>query len=297
MKRIFIYFISAAILLAVSCDPLSIAYVGDDVNIDIDIRDVSKGFIDIEYKTNMPAYYLAGIQRLYGEVDLKDVEERFKLLALDSAYVEYVAWRHDHLALNEQYIADFASHSLNYSNSGELANFLIPDTDYLVYAFVVDREKNSPAGKLFWKKVHTLSESKFKNIRYKYRVRGSWDYVYPYDITTKALVTKVPWAGQTIDSLILRRDGYETPGLFFSETFATLDNNSPLIHLGVYAHYNNGLGDGSSYTWFERGHTYYTAMATIDGPDVIGYDIYKFTFTGEDMELEFDDSMNTQGEW
>lgn len=313
MRRYIFCSLAALVLLMSSCNPFSVAYSGEDVEIEIQIKEVSAGFMDVKFMPNLPAYYLCGIEKAVEGVEPEDVAQRFMDLALDSAYVEYVIWRHDYLMKNEQYVADFASHSLNYCDYEEVEDFLSPDTDYWVYAFPVDRDSNKANGRLFYKKVRTLKTSKFSNVRYAYRVRGEWDYVYPYipkenvdpnagsdfmDINARGtLVTNVSWAGLTADSLALRAAGYNYPGEYFDEKLYSLDWRSPLIHRGVYSHWNNGMGDGSSSTRFELGHTYYTAMATLDGPRSESFDIYRFTYTGEDMELMFYDESSTKGAW
>jgi hypothetical protein len=62
------------------------------------------------------------------------------------------------------------------------------------------------------------------------------------------------------------------------------------------------VGDGTSPTLFEVGKTYYTAMAALDAPLVFPlpqniYNIYRFTWTGEDMDTVFLPQNSMLGEW
>ena len=286
----------AALLLS-SCDPYSIAESGMDVSIDIKVNRISAGFINVEFTPDRDAFYLISVDEVIPGIDPSKLERQFMDLALDSAYVEYVTWRHDHLMSMEPAVADFPSHSLNYSKTNMIVNYLKPDTDYWVYAFVVDRESNKANGRLFYKTIHTEKESIFKDIRFAYRVAGYWDYVYPYNTITEELVTDVPWIGKTIDSLDLVKLGYETPGHYFDHEFSLYEENKGTIFTGVYAHKNDGIGDGSSKTLFEFGHIYYTAIATLDGPRNECFDIYKFKWDGTAAALILTDSSSTKGEW
>lgn len=292
--------VSAAIILAAmltSCNPFAIANSGKDVNISIQVNRISAGFIDVNFVPDQDAYYLTSVDKLVKGVDPKDYEQQFMDLALDSAYVEYVNWRHGHLMKLENCVADFPSHSLNYGETNLIQNYLEPDTDYWVYCFVVDKDSNKANGKLFYKTIHTEAKSIFKTVRFAYRVKGEWDYIYPYDTEKQELVTNIPWVGATADSLDIRRLGFAAPGHYFDDVFTHHKENNGSVFTGVYAHQNNGVGDGSSVTEFKEGHTYYTAMATLDGPRNECFDIYKFTYEGPSAELTFTDVDSTQGAW
>lgn len=294
--RCFVMVFAALSLWA--CDQYADFESGPDVSIDIKINRVSAGFADITFTPDRPAYFLYSVDRVVPGVDPDKYEQLFMDLALDSAYVEYVQWRHDHYMHLETVVADFASHNLSYGKTDYTQNFLHPDTDYWVYGFVVDAESNQANGKLFWTTIHTETESIFKDIRFRYRIKGTWDYVYPYDIKLNELVTDIPWVGQTADSLQIRALGFSSPGAYFDSKFVTdYHHNYGSTFVGVYAHNNDGIGDGTSSTKFEVGHTYYTAMATLDGPRNECFDIYKFTWEGPQMEREFTHEDSTQGGW
>jgi len=297
MRKILFAFALLLMSVLVGCDPQSYAESGDKVVIEMEVMQVSAGFIEVTCTPDEPAYYLFGIQPVEEGKDPFEAEQNFMDLALDAAYVEYVQWRHSYLESGEKNIADFPSHSLNYGETTIVKNFLIPDTDYWIYCFVVDAESNKANGNLICEKIHTLSSSSYESkLRYSYRVRGRWDYIYPYDKETGELVTHVPWAGKTIDSLEIRSSGAAVPGRYFDSLFSDLDETSPLVHIGVYAFKNDGVGDGSSDTCFKEGHTYYTAIATVDGPRNSSFDIYKFTWTS-DFEEVYDDMDSTGGAW
>ncbi|MBQ0149621.1 MAG: hypothetical protein KBT08_03280 [Bacteroidales bacterium] len=292
-----IIMVSAALSLW-ACDQYADFDSGPDVSIDITINRVSAGFVDITFTPDRPAYFLYSVDRVIPGIDPDKYEQAFMDLALDSAYVEYVKWRHDQYMNLETTVADFASHNLSYGKTDYTQNFLQPDTDYWVYGFVVDAQSNKANGRLFWTTIHTTNESIFKDIRFRYRIKGTWDYVYPYDIKSNELVTDVPWVGQTADSLQIRDLGFSSPGKYFDSKFITdYHHNYGSTFLGVYAHDNNGVGDGTSTTRFEVGHTYYTAMATLDGPRNECFDIYKFTWEGPEMELMLTHEDSTMGEW
>ena len=77
--------------------------------------------------------------------------------------------------------------------------------------------------------------------------------------------------------------------------------DSPNIFHGMYAHKNDGVGDGTSTTRFEQGHTYYTALASFDGPLVLegamrNYSIFKFTWT-PGLQRKFSSEDDTLGAW
>lgn len=296
MKRL-IFCAVAAMMMLLSCSPEPIAFSGKDVNIDIQVNKVSSGFIKVKYKLNRSAFYLAKIEKAVPGVNPDDIAQRFMELALDSAYVAYVQWRHNYLVANEQYVADFTSHMLEYGDTEETRTFLTPDTDYWVFAFPVNKATTRPDGKLFWKLVHTPVDSKCTSIRFAYRVRGLWDYIYPYDTETNQLEINVPWGGMTADSLEIVESGAVNPGAFFMDRFDKMDSRSLQIHSGVYSHWNNGEGDGSSKTIFLPGHVYYSAMSVLDGQLTEAFDIYKFKYTDENLELQFTDEDSTLGDW
>jgi len=283
-----------------ACNPEVEAHT-KDVQVTIDVQQVSAGYISVEFSTNKKAFYLMGIHPIREGVDIKKVEKQFMLLALDSAYVDYLYWRNKQLQQLTPVIADFASHSLQYGNANHYFTLLQPATDYWVYAFVVDPNTNKPAGKLYFQTVTTREES-LQPMFFEYRVEGRWDYVYPKD-STGEINSFTPWVGETIDSITLREQGWESPGAYFLSRFKDVYAGTyTRILYGIYAHENNGVGDGTSITNFEFGKTYYSGMASLDAPlayplDTNAYDIYRFTWMGDSTDLYFTPADCIGGAW
>jgi hypothetical protein len=198
-------------------------------------------------------------------------------------------------------VADFASYALQYGNTDHHFTLLKPSTTYWVYAFVVDPNSNKPVGTLFVKTITTTATSQVP-MWFEYRVEGQWDYVYPKD-TLGEINSYTPWVGETIDSITLREQGWETPGDYFLSLFDEVyKGNYDRILYGIYAHENDGEGDGTSRTQFEMGKTYYTGMSALDAPliyplDKNTYDIYRFTWTGDSTKLYFTPADCTGGKW
>jgi len=298
---------------------------------------VSAGFAHFTFEADRPCYFLSGCVKNpdLDEYDLQHYEEQFKLLMIDSAYIGYLNWRHDHLRNGTHDVADFRDHSLKYTSADQYFQFLEPATEYIVFCFVVDPITDKPAGPLQAKIITTEEESAYSMV-FSYRINGYWDYIYPleeyiYAVDVPAendpenpdaeptnqtviqtgyeLLTDVPWAATTVDSLWLVEQGYSHPGAFFTDTFVHISNatsrDNVRVLYGIYAHNNNGVGDGTSSTNFEEGHTYYTGIAALDGP-VLGsdgrpknYAIYRFTWNGPATQLMFEphDPADTRGAW
>ena len=306
VKRLFVYWVLLAAAVLCSCDPNAKAYT-KHIEIDINVQNISAGFVQVEFSTNREAFYLISIQPAQENVNPHDIAKTFMLLALDSAYLDYLKWRNEELLKHTPFVADFASHSLQYGTTNRTFCFLQPDTDYWIFAFGVDPESNKPFGKLFLQTVTTKKESVL-SMDFQYRVSGEWDYVYPKD-TAGNIISDVPWTGLTVDSLVLREylkaTGKEmVPGKFFIEMFQVIYDNKldNRIFYGVESHQNNGDYDGTTATKFEEGHTYYSAFAVLDGmlsfpPPRTKYDIYRFTWHGDSTNLFFTHEDCTGGAW
>ena len=223
------------------------------------------------------------------------------LLSLDSAYADYLYWRNRQLQQHIPFVADFSSHSLQYGDIKHFFTLLQPSTEYWVYAFVVDPRTNKPAGKLFLETITTDSVSTMP-VQFEYRIDGAWDYIYPID-STGEIISNIPWAAETMDSITIREGGWRVPGEYFFDRFKKVYyEDYERILYGIYAHKNDGVGDGTSATHFEVGKTYYTAMAALDAPLVFPlpkniYNVYRFTWTGEDMDTVFLPQNSMLGEW
>lgn len=283
-----------------ACNPDVVAYT-EDVEITIDVEQVSAGFAQVRFSTNKEAFYLISIQPTQEGINPHDIAKTFMLLSLDSAYADYLYWRNKQLQQYIPFVADFSSHSLQYGDIKHFFTLLQPSTEYWVYAFVVDPNTNKPAGKLFLETITTDSVSRIP-VQFEYRIDGCWDYIYPVDSAGEILST-IPWVGETMDSLSIREGGWRVPGEYFFDRFKNVYYEEyDRILYGIYAHENNGVGDGTSVTNFEVGKTYYTAMAALDAPLVFPlprsiYNVYRFTWMGDSTSLYFTPAESMDGEW
>lgn len=284
-----------------ACNPNAVAYT-EGVEITIDVEQVSAGFAQVRFSTNKEAFYLISIQPTREDIDPQKIAKTFMLLSLDSAYADYLYWRNKQLQQLIPFVADFPSHSLQYGNIKHFFTLLRPNTEYWVYAFVVDPITNKPAGKLFVETITTDSTSRIP-VQFEYRIDGYWDYIYPTD-SMGEIISTIPWVGETIDSVSIRDGGWNSPGEYFFERFKHVYHEDyERILYGIYAHENNGVSDGTSATYFKEGTTYYTAMAALDAPLKFPlprniYNIYRFTWIGEttDTVLVPQNSLPV-GEW
>ena len=283
-----------------ACNPEVAAYT-EDVEITIDVEQVSAGFAQVRFSTNKEAFYLISIQPTKEGIDPQKIAKTFMLLSLDSAYADYLYWRNKQLQQNIPFVADFSSHSLQYGDIKHFFTLLQPSMEYWVYAFVVDPKTNKPAGKLFVETITTDSISTIP-LQFEYRIDGYWDYIYPVD-STGEIVSTTPWVGETMDSITIREAGWRVPGEYFFDRFKNVYyEDYERILYGIYAHENNGIGDGTSNTHFEEGKTYYTAMAALDAPLVFPlpknvYNVYRFTWMGDSTSLYFTPADCTGGAW
>ena len=293
-------FVGMWLMSFAACNPEVAAHT-EGVEITIDIEQVSAGFAQVSFSTTKEAFYLISIQPTQEGIDPQKIAKTFMLLSLDSAYVDYLYWRNKQLQQHIPFVADFSSHSLQYGDITHFFTLLQPSTEYWVYAFVVDPNTNKPAGKLFLETITTDSTSRIP-VQFEYRIDGYWDYIYPID-STGEIVSTIPWVGETIDSLTIREGGWRVPGEYFFNRFKTVYyEDYERILYGIYAHENNGVGDGTSATHFEVGKTYYTAMAALDAPLVFPlpkniYNIYRFTWTGEQMDTVLIPENSMVGDW
>ena len=179
VKQLRAYVVLLAAVGLCACDPNAKAYT-KRIEIDINVQNISAGFVQVEFSTNREAFYLVSMQPAKEGINPQEIAKTFMLLALDSAYLDYLKWRNNELQNLVPFVADFSSHSLQYGNTNRTFCFLQPDTDYWIFAFGVDPESNKPFGQLFLKTITTKQESVL-TMDFQYRVRGEWDYVYPKD--------------------------------------------------------------------------------------------------------------------
>ena len=270
-----------------SCNP-DAKWETKDVTIDINPYTVSAGYIECSFTPDKDAYYLVACEPVrpgYNPADPNN-QKQFMTLALDSANLEYLEWRNWRLTEKGDFnIAPFASHCLQYGAIDHYFTNLTPNTDYWVYAFVVDPDKLQPAGRLYLKTL-TTTQTSMVDVHFEYRVRGMWDYIYPLNPDGK-INNHFPYLAGTCDSLYLADEVKMTPEEYFAGYFLMISamDATYAVRYGVQVVYNDGL---SSDEMFEEGHTYYTAIVSFDG--FIGNNvIYKFTWTGDDFEAYFKD--------
>ena len=280
-----------AICLFSSCGSEA-KYETEGVEVRMTIQNVSAGFVECSFSTNKDAYYLIAICEPWENYNPVANSKQFMQLALDSAYAEYLFWRNDLLRDKEFNVAPFSSHSLQYCQIRHFFTGLKLDHDYWVYAFPVNPETMKPVGKLVLEHVHTSMESTVE-MRFDYRVRGEWDYIYPID-TMGQIFTRYPYIATTIDSAVIAQDSLNysaDPMMYFLywEAQAFLYPEIATPYYGVKAILNDGE---QSALVFEEGHTYYTGITGFDGL-FKRLTVFKFKWTkGCDFYFHDTDSTN-----
>lgn len=295
MKKIFTHILSllTALVFVTSCDTQPV-YKTDGIVIDIDMKQTGAGFCEVEFTPSDNAWYLADMRPAAKTIDPMENESEFMTIMLAQAKIKYEQWRTAMAMKYAPYIADFTSHSLKYKKSDDFFYFLEPDTDYWLFAFVVDPAKKKPCGDLFCKLIHTNAKSEIE-VTLLYKISSSWDYGYPMNKLGK-LSTDIPWIGMTFDSADIAQEMTSmTPKEFFRQHYDNCTEKNIVVHRGIYAHNNDNVGDGSSTTLYEEGHTYYTCMAVFDG-DFDQHVIYKFTWD-KNIEATFMPSDSLSDEW
>lgn len=264
-----------------SCNP-DAKWETENVEITIRVERVSAGFAVCEFMTNKEAYYLIAIEEAQDDFDPMEHQKQFMNMALDSAYAEYLMWRNELWREDEFNVAPFASHALQYGNEYYTFTGLKTDTEYWIYAFVVDPNAMKPAGRLFMDNIHTSIYTDTE-VMFEYRVKGTWDYTYPMD-DYGLIDDEFPYLAITNDSLELAEID-QSPQDFYAYWYSdmlTYTDQANIIY-GVKAVDNDGF---NSHVQFLEGHTYYTTIAGFDGPHNHMV-TYKFTWTGEDFQRYF----------
>lgn len=290
----------ALTVMAAACNPEAPYSLKTDTELDLRVEQVSAGFLSVDVTPSRDVYYLVSVEKVVAGIDLDTYQKQFMQLALDSAYTEYIAWRHNLLrqGVPVHQIASFQDHALTYGKADYFAAYLQPDTDYWVYAFVVNPETNKPVTRLFWQTVHT-AETSTVYCKFRYRIRDTWDYVYPVD-EQGHILSDFPYAGATVDSARLWQalqtypEGKRYPANFFADSLTQLlaeRDNAPIL-FGVFAR-NHAPEEHEGTLPFEEGVTYYTAFAGLDGGLNPGQNgMYRFTWhQGMDTVFSPDQSL------
>ena len=287
--RIILFLLVPCSLFLSSCGSEA-HYETTDVEVRMDIKNISAGFVECDFSTNKDAYYLISIMEPWEDYDPMANQKQFMQLALDSAYAEYLQWRNELLKEKEFNVAPFASHSLQYGDIDHFFTGLYLDREYWIFAFPVDPISMKPAGRLVLQTIKT-SQYSLVDIRFDYRIKGEWDYIYPTD-TLGNINSRYPYIAITEDSATIAQDTTvdgEAKYYFLQwETEMFLYPEKANVYYGVKAIENNGE---QSHLEFEEGHTYYTGITGFNGL-FKRMTIYKFTWT-KDCEYYFHDTDST----
>lgn len=270
--------LAALLLLAAGCTTSS-KYHLMGVKFEIEVASVTRGYIHTYFYPSTVAYYVTGCMAVNDQYDPINKSEQFMTLMVDSLYIDYLDWRYNYLKNQEDYIADFASHSLQYGDSERYFQDLQPDTDYWVYAFVVDPGSKEPYDQLWLETVHTDSLSACR-AWFDTRVQGSYFYMYPRDGAADAsILENVPYTGGIIDAL----DLLEAVPLLPLSPENKLDKYSEIAYdLAV----DYGILSKITYTGvksinyagrFKAGHIYYIIVGELQG-GIVNRAYYTFTY-------------------
>jgi len=112
------------------------------------------------------------------------MDRDFMMLVMDSVYIDYLQWRYYHLREGETFIAPFTSHSLKYGVQTLHVDTLLPNTEYMVYAFCVNPITNQPMGDLYYDYFSTDSLPHV-DLTFQFKLEGSSLYIMPSDDNTQ----------------------------------------------------------------------------------------------------------------
>lgn len=291
-KSKILYLKSQIVLLLViilsSCNPEA-PWKTENVEIYMEIQTISAGFVECSFSTNKEAYYLINIEEAKEGVNPLERQKQFMMLVLDSVNLDYLHWRNDLLKNGEINIAPFSSYALQYGDVNHFFTGLLPKTDYWMYAFVVNPEKQTPEGKLYFTTLTTPEES-IMDIHFDYRVKGCWDYIYPVD-TFGNIYGRFPYIATTMDSLELvdKELGTDSAAVAYSVFWAlqrfTNPNMADVLY-GVNVVDHDGLQTEDD---LEEGHTYYTIISGYDG-SFKQTTVYRFNWTGDSCNIYLRDT-------
>lgn len=286
MNRTHVIILLLLALLSWSCDPNAYWVNDEGLKVQMTVETVSAGFVECSFSTDKEAYYLISIEKVSDDYDPLTHQKQFMMLALDSANLQYLAWRNRLLKEGEFNIAPFSSHSLKYGPTKHFFTALTPETDYWVFAFAVNPETLQPISTLTIQKVRTTAESVI-DAHFEYRVKGAWDYIYPVD-SKGNILANFPYIATTRDSAELGGDPKYAPYIFFIEWTYMMHEVPEMakIRYGVQVVENDGL---NSYLAFEENHTYYTFISSYDGY-MTDSTIYRFVWQGDSTNYYFVDT-------
>lgn len=277
MRKSGVILAAVLLLIAAGCTTKS-KYHLFGVKFDIDVNEVTRGYIHVNFRPSTVAHYVTGCMKVNDDYDPVEKSEQFMTLMVDSLYQDYLKWRYDYLKNQIDYIADFASHSLQYGDSEKYFQDLEPDTDYWVYAFVVDPYSKEPFDDLWLLTVHTDSLAAYR-AWFDTRFQGNYLYLYPREYEGGPILEDIPYTAAILDSLEVMYS-YTDPGEPFIDKL-----NAYSDHVFEVAKKFDIL-ETFSYTGVRQvefgnswasGNSYYIFMAEIQG-DLCNRAYYRFVY-------------------
>lgn len=266
------------ILLALTltaCNP-DAKYFTDKVKIDIEMTQYSASYAHVEFKTSRECYYLVGVENIDNE-NIVEHPEHYMALAVDSAYVSYLEWRHSYLQKGVPYIADFQSHALLYCNSAKQFYPLKPGTEYWVYAFVVNPDTKAPVGELFKQRIRTRAVSEI-DMHCDFRIDGTWFYTYPKN-SQGNIVDYCPYFSSDVTDDWLQECAGGDVNKYLNE-FLSNPETWPWLSLWGVDVFND-----AEFETMVEGVTYHHIACSLDGA-IANVVHYKYVYT-EGMKREF----------
>ena len=128
------------------------------------------------------SYYYFSIMKNTDFTNLGMSDAHFMTVMLDSLYRDYLDWRRDLLYDNEEYIMSFRNHSFHYGHASRFFTNLLPETEYVIYGFVINPEDiQLPIGKLYTKVVKTtevINDISPMVIDFRYDISPKLDTTY-----------------------------------------------------------------------------------------------------------------------
>lgn len=265
------------LLCGVSCTTKSKFHL-IGVEFDIQINEITRGYIHTSFYPSTVAYYVTGCMPVNDEYDPVEKSGQFMTLMVDSLYQDYLKWRYDYLKNQEDFIADFASHSLQYGDSEKYFQNLKPDTDYWVYAFVVDPYSKEPFDNLWLQTVHTDSLLTY-SVYFDTRVQGSYFYLYPRSSEGGPIVEDVPYTGMVVDSLdVIDNHSLKHSSIVSQLQFYSDMEYSMAVNYGILSQitYTGVRQINYSGKWTD-GHDYFIIMGELQG-GIFNRTYYRFRY-------------------
>lgn len=180
MKR-YILFLSLLSLVLVACDTHS-PYITTGCDLTFSTTEIKGTQVawNVEPEDDR-AFYFADLMPRADYDSMKLTDEHFMTIVLDSLYRDYLDWRAQYLWTNEEYIADFRSHSFRYGKSHYFDIALRPNTEYLLYAFCINPDDiQQPVGKLYTQTIRTTDvDTTRSQVVIDFSI-GMYDQPYPY---------------------------------------------------------------------------------------------------------------------